>query len=447
MLAAAVVRAAHARSLDAEPADRRGRGAGPRRARDRRRPTASPSARPAGSSPLPNARWVAIGATTGRARRRAHRLRPGRRRSRRRAAARRSDPHRRGAHDPPAAPRRHPPDRDGDRRPRGDRADRRRGHRRRRGARRAHPGREGRRGPARTADRARRSWSATASTTRPRSRSPTSASPSAPAGATASSEAADVVLTVDRLDRLGEALVIARRSRRIALESVVAGIGHVARRDGRRRVRLPAAGVGRGAPGAHRRRRHPQRAPRPARHRRRRPASTATTPRSPGGSAPSTRACAPTSPASATVADALDPARPAESLAMVREIHRFLVEELDPHEQAEDATLYPVLARVLGGNDPTGTMSRAHVEIAHLIRRLGRVARRHRPRRPRRRRHHRAPAPPLRPPRHPATPLRARRRGLPLARRRRATKARPGGVAIGSDPLHSSSAYGQPVVS
>jgi hypothetical protein len=32
-----------------------------------------------------------------------------------------------------------------------------------------------------------------------------------------------------------------------------------------------------------------------------------------------------------------------------------------------------VLARVLGGNDPTGTMSRAHVEIAHYIRRLGHV--------------------------------------------------------------------------
>ena len=44
-------------------------------------------------------------------------------------------------------------------------------------------------------------------------------------GATASSEAADVVLTVDRLDRLGEAVVIARRARRIAYESVVVGIG------------------------------------------------------------------------------------------------------------------------------------------------------------------------------------------------------------------------------
>ena len=43
-------------------------------------------------------------------------------------------------------------------------------------------------------------------------------------GATASAEAADVVLTVDRLDRLAEAIAIARRSRRIAVQSVTAGM-------------------------------------------------------------------------------------------------------------------------------------------------------------------------------------------------------------------------------
>jgi heavy metal translocating P-type ATPase len=43
-------------------------------------------------------------------------------------------------------------------------------------------------------------------------------------GASASSEAADVVLTVDRLDRLGEAMRIARRARGIALQSVLAGM-------------------------------------------------------------------------------------------------------------------------------------------------------------------------------------------------------------------------------
>jgi P-type E1-E2 ATPase len=44
-------------------------------------------------------------------------------------------------------------------------------------------------------------------------------------GTAASAEAADVVLLVDRLDRLLPGMSIARRSRRIALESVYAGIG------------------------------------------------------------------------------------------------------------------------------------------------------------------------------------------------------------------------------
>ena len=63
-------------------------------------------------------------------------------------------------------------------------------------------------------------------------------------GATASSEAADVVLTVDRLDRLGEASCIARRSRRIALAERDRRHRPVAGRDGRRRVRIPPARAG-----------------------------------------------------------------------------------------------------------------------------------------------------------------------------------------------------------
>ena len=150
-------------------------------------------------------------------------------------------------------------------------------------------------------------------------------------GSTASSEAADVVLTVDRLDRLGEAIVIARRTRRIALQSVVAGIGLSlaamvvaafgylpptwgallqefidvavilnalrALRDTKSVTRL------RGEDAALARRfsaEHASLRPDLARIR--------------------------------TVADLLDPTRPAESLAMVSDIHRFLVEELDPHE-------------------------------------------------------------------------------------------------------------------
>lgn len=44
-------------------------------------------------------------------------------------------------------------------------------------------------------------------------------------GSTASSEAADAVIVVDRLDRVAEAILIARRSRDIAVQSVIAGMG------------------------------------------------------------------------------------------------------------------------------------------------------------------------------------------------------------------------------
>ena len=43
-------------------------------------------------------------------------------------------------------------------------------------------------------------------------------------GSTACSEAADIVLTTDRLDRLADAMVVARRSRRIAVQSAIAGM-------------------------------------------------------------------------------------------------------------------------------------------------------------------------------------------------------------------------------
>ena len=44
-------------------------------------------------------------------------------------------------------------------------------------------------------------------------------------GAAASSQAADVVLLVDRLDRLADAITVARQTRTIAIQSVGAGIG------------------------------------------------------------------------------------------------------------------------------------------------------------------------------------------------------------------------------
>ena len=44
-------------------------------------------------------------------------------------------------------------------------------------------------------------------------------------GASASSEAADVVILVDRLDRVAEAVAIAKRTHEIALQSIIAGMG------------------------------------------------------------------------------------------------------------------------------------------------------------------------------------------------------------------------------
>jgi P-type E1-E2 ATPase len=44
-------------------------------------------------------------------------------------------------------------------------------------------------------------------------------------GAAASAQAADVVLLVDQLDRIVPAIQIAQRSRRIALQCVIAGLG------------------------------------------------------------------------------------------------------------------------------------------------------------------------------------------------------------------------------
>jgi len=73
------------------------------------------------------------------------------------------------------------------------------------------------------------------------------------------------------------------------------------------------------------------------------------------------------------VADALGTVDSAVAIEQVRGVHRMLIEEVEPHEEAEEQVLYPALGRFFGGSDPMGTMSRAHVEIAHLIRRLGQV--------------------------------------------------------------------------
>jgi hypothetical protein len=56
----------------------------------------------------------------------------------------------------------------------------------------------------------------------------------------------------------------------------------------------------------------------------------------------------------------------------VEQTYRLLADKILPHNAAEDATMYPLVARLIGGDDPTATMSRAHLEIAHMVRVIGR---------------------------------------------------------------------------
>jgi soluble P-type ATPase len=193
-------------------------------------------------------------------------------------------------------------------------------------------------------------------------------------GSTASSEAADAVLTVDHLGRLGEATVLARRSRRIALQSVLAGMGMSL-------VAMGAAAAGwlPAVWGALLQEAidvavilNALRALRPV---------TAAE-RLTGADAELTqRFRAEHKHIRADIeqlriaADALttDPLAAPAAMAQVRHAHALLTDEIWPHENAEEADLYPALNRLLGGADPTATMSRAHAEIAYQIARLGRL--------------------------------------------------------------------------
>jgi soluble P-type ATPase/iron-sulfur cluster repair protein YtfE (RIC family) len=191
-------------------------------------------------------------------------------------------------------------------------------------------------------------------------------------GATASSEAADIVLTVDRLDRLGEAVVIARRALRIATQSVVAGIGLSVTA-----MAIAGAGYLPATWGAIAQEvidlaviLNALRVLKPGRGDRRLDDDDAALARRFSAEHVTLRQHLEQVRA---VADAIGVAPADSAVAMAREVHRVLVEEVLPHEQAEDTELYPMLARVLGGADSTATMSRAHVEIAHLVRRIGRL--------------------------------------------------------------------------
>jgi heavy metal translocating P-type ATPase len=193
-------------------------------------------------------------------------------------------------------------------------------------------------------------------------------------GSTASSEAADAVLTVDHLGRLGEATALARRTRRIALQSVLAGMGMSLAAMG-----VAAAGLLPAVWGALLQEAidvavilNALRALRPV---------PLAEPLTAADAALTRRFRAEHQVIRGDIeqlriaADALttDPLAAPAAMARVRQVHALLTGEIWPHESAEEADLYPAVNRVLGGADPTATMSRAHAEIAYQIARLGRL--------------------------------------------------------------------------
>ncbi len=74
--------------------------------------------------------------------------------------------------------------------------------------------------------------------------------------------------------------------------------------------------------------------------------------------------------AAAKIASPDFPADETGALARLRAADDLLESTILPHEHAEEALLYPALAKPLGSKEATVTMSRMHVEIDRLARRV-----------------------------------------------------------------------------
>ena len=190
-------------------------------------------------------------------------------------------------------------------------------------------------------------------------------------GATASSQAADVVLTVDRVDAVADAILIARRSKGIALQSVLIGMGlsFVAMVFAALGLLPPAAGaivqeaidvlaIGIALravlPGA---------------------VHSIAMPSADVATALRLRAehdaVLPLIEQIRSVADALS--RREHNLAPVRTLLDRLEGELLPHERADEEQLIPLVDRALGGTNTTAALRRTHAEIEHQVGKLRRL--------------------------------------------------------------------------
>ncbi|HKV96319.1 MAG TPA: heavy metal translocating P-type ATPase [Gammaproteobacteria bacterium] len=191
-------------------------------------------------------------------------------------------------------------------------------------------------------------------------------------GTAASAAAADIVLLVDRLDRLAEARSIARQTRAIAVQSVIAGMGLSI-------AAMLAAAAGYLPPLAgallqeiidvavilnalRALRIHPLRASR----------SSLSADESARLRADHEQ-LAPVLDRLTEVADRLPTLPGGERVSMLTELDSMLQRELLPHERADDRQVYPAVAALLGGDDPLAAMSRTHREIFVLYQRLNRL--------------------------------------------------------------------------
>lgn len=192
------------------------------------------------------------------------------------------------------------------------------------------------------------------------------------AGAAAASEAAGVVLTVDRLEALLLAVQLAKRSRRIAIESIVAGMGLSL-------VAMAAASFGYLTPIAGAILQEAIDV-----------AVILNALRALGGGGlvrppveieselgihleTAHRALRLRVDEIVALASRLDTLPPADARAQLAEVDHFLSAELLPHEREEQERAYPVIAGIMKGEDPTGPLIHTHNEIARLSRLLGRM--------------------------------------------------------------------------
>lgn len=191
-------------------------------------------------------------------------------------------------------------------------------------------------------------------------------------GASASSEAADVVVLVDRLDRVAEAVLIARRTRAIALQSIIVGMSLSG-------VAMLAAAFGWLSPvagaftqeaidvavilNALRALSHPMK-------RARRPSIPQSVVRTLQQEHQDLRLVL---DRLREIADRLDDAAPAEVAALITEANRLVTQNIVAHERQDESGIYPRLAEALRDGHGLAAMSRAHREILHLARLLGRL--------------------------------------------------------------------------